>query len=156
MVFIWSLKLQNRRKKKIKKSNDNTSKASKIGVFANNRTIYKCRYTLLKEIKNLFRNAVFTVFSRTSCKVVQQIVQLKNVNVNLFVGKPTERFFASDQFIGKFIIDRISKADLLLLKYIGIDVRCYANVAMTKVFRDHFQVYTAVQQKRGVTVAELM
>ena len=36
LVFIWSLKLQNRRKKKIKKSDDNTLKSPKTGDFANN------------------------------------------------------------------------------------------------------------------------
>lgn len=60
------------------------------------------------------------------------------------------------QFIGKFIVDRVSKAYLLLLKYIGIDVRCYSYITMTKVFGDHFQVYTAVKQKRGVAMTELM
>ena len=34
--MIWSLKLQNRRKKKIKKSDDNTLKSPKTGAFANN------------------------------------------------------------------------------------------------------------------------
>lgn len=54
LVFIWSLKLQNSRKKKIKKSDDNTLKTPKTGVFVNNRIICKCRYTLLKEIIILY------------------------------------------------------------------------------------------------------
>lgn len=85
-------------------------------------------------LKDFFRNAYSTVFSRISYKVVQQIVQLNTVNVNLFVGKPTERFFVSGQFIGKLIVDRIGKTYLLLLEYIGIDVRCNTYVAVTKVF----------------------
>ncbi len=62
----------------------------------------------------------------------------------------------SGQFIGKFIVDRVGKAYLLLLEYIGVDVRCNTYVTVTEVFRDHFQVYSAVQQKRSVTVSELM
>ena len=55
LVFIWSLKLQNRRKKKINKSDDNTLKSPKTGAFANNWIIYKCRYTLQQEIISYFK-----------------------------------------------------------------------------------------------------
>ena len=78
------------------------------------------------------------------------------MKVNLFVGKPTERFFVLGQFIGKFIVDRIGKTYLLLLEYIGINVRCNTYVTVTEVFGDHFQVYSAVQQKRGVAMSQLM
>ncbi len=60
------------------------------------------------------------------------------------------------QFIGKFIVDRIGKTYLLLLEYIGINVRCNTYVTVTEVFGDHFQVYSAVQQKRGVAMSQLM
>ena len=60
------------------------------------------------------------------------------------------------QFIGKLIIDRVGKTYLLLLEYIGIDVRCNSYVTVTEVFGDHFQVYSAVQQKRSVTMSQLM
>ena len=51
----------------------------------------------------------------------------------------------SGQFIGKFIVDRVGKTYLLLLEYIGIDVRCNSYVAVTEVFGYDFQVNTAVQ-----------
>lgn len=47
----------------------------------------------LQEIRDLLRNACFTVLSGILYKVVQQTVQLKNANASLFVGKPTERLF---------------------------------------------------------------
>ena len=58
----------------------------------------------------------------------------------------------SGQFFGKFIVDRVGKTYLLLPEYIGIDVRCNTYVAVTEVSGDHFQVYSAVQQK-GCIVA---
>ncbi len=110
----------------------------------------------MQALKDFFTNAYITVFSRISYKVVQQIVQLNTVNVNLFVGKLTKRFFVLAQFIGKFIVNRVSKMYLLLLEYISIDVCCNSYVAMTKMFRDHFQIYPTVQQKRSITVSQLM
>lgn len=110
----------------------------------------------LKALKDFFWDAYITVFSRIFYEVVQQIVQLNTLKVNLFVGKPTERFFVSAQFIGKFIVDRVGKTYLLLLEYIGIDVRCNTYVTVTEVFGDYFQVYSAVQQKRGVAMSQLM
>ena len=59
----------------------------------------------------------------------------------------------SAQFIGKFIVDRVGKAYLLLLEYIGINVRCNTYVTVTEVFGDHFQVYSAVQQKGCIAVS---
>jgi hypothetical protein len=99
----------------------------------------------MQALKEFFANAYITVFSRIFYEVVQQIVQLNTVNVNLFVGKPTERFFVSAQFIGKLIVDRIGKAYLLLLEYIGINIRRNSYVAVTEVFGYDFQVNTAVQ-----------
>ena len=116
----------------------------------------KLRISSLPALKVFFRNAYSTVFSRISCEVVQQIVQLNTLKVNLFVGKPTESFFVLGQFIGKFIVDRIGKTYLLLLEYIGINVRRNTYVTVTEVFGDHFQVYSAVQQKRGVAMSQLM
>ena len=113
-------------------------------------------HLVLQTLKDFFTNAYITVFSRIFHEVVQQIVQLNTLKVNLFVGKPTERFFVSGQFIGKFIVDRIGKTYLLLLEYIGIDVRCYPYIAVTEVFGDHFQVNSAVQQKCSVTMSQLM
>ena len=110
----------------------------------------------LQALIEFFAKRLFTVFSRIFYEVVQQFVQLNTLKVNLFVGKPTERFFVSAQFIGKFIVDRVGKAYLLLLEHISINVRCNTYVAVTEVFGDHFQVYSAVQQKRSVTVSELM
>ena len=78
------------------------------------------------------------------------------MNVNLFVGKPTERFFVSAQFIGKFIVNRVGKAYFLLLEYISIDVRRNTYIAVTEVLRDYFQVYTAVEQKRSIAMSQLM
>ena len=60
------------------------------------------------------------------------------------------------QFIGKLIIDRVGKTYLLLPEYIGIDVRRNAYIAVSEVFGDHFQVYSAVQQKRSVAMPQLM
>lgn len=112
--------------------------------------------TTLKALKDFFAKRLFTVFSRIFYEVVQQIVQLNTLKVNLFVGKPTERFFVLGQFIGKLIVDRIGKTYLLLLEYIGIDVRRNAYIAVSEVFGDHFQVYSAVQQKRSVAMSQLM
>lgn len=64
--------------------------------------------------------------------------------------------FVLGQFIRKFSINHVSKADLLPLKHISVNVRRYAYITMTEVFRDHFQVYTAVQQKLCVAMSELM
>ena len=108
---------------------------------------------LTQSIKRFFAKRLFTVFSRIFYEVVQQIVQLNTLKANLFVGKPTERFFVLGQFIGKLIIDRVGKTYLLLLEYIGIDVRRNAYIAVSEVFGDHFQVYSTVQQKRSVAMS---
>ena len=62
----------------------------------------------------------------------------------------------SGQFFGKLIVDRVGKTYLLLLEYIGINVRCNTYVTVTEVLGDHFQVYSAVQQNRCIAMSQLM
>lgn len=62
--------------------------------------------------------------------------------------------FRSSQFISQLVIKRSCKADFLFLQNIGINIRCYTNVAVTKMLGDHFQVYTAVEDECSVAMPQ--